>query len=229
MAAVRSLYGHPISGNRSLPRRVLIANGGLPPSSVAESADHPLLVSAFPDFGQRPPDRVVQRLVGEDVDEGLAPRHGRRQGIHLPQMDRGRAPVFLEVRGEEAERDCEPKEPPAFCLSDDLEFSARDLRPSEKEDPGDAAVAQAMDLLRMGQMAHRGMGLGPYSGSAFTAGGPRCSTFCPRDWPTCAESPPVPSLARATLTSASESDGGSLGGVNRKGDPARPTAKRRFG
>src|SRR5207249_295387 len=123
---------------------------------------------------------------------------------------------FLEVRGEEAERDCEPKEPPAFCLSDDLEFSARDLRPSEKEDPGDAAVAQAMDLLRMGQMAHRGMGLGRYSGSAFTAGGPRCSTFCPRDWPTCAESPPVPSLARATGTSASESDVGSLRGSEPK-------------
>src|SRR5256712_3449606 len=170
MAAGRVRSITPIGGTRAPPRRFLIATGGLPPSSVAESADDPLLVSAFPDFGQRPPDRVVQRLVGEDVDEGLAPRHGRRQGIHLPQMDRGCAPVFLEVRGEEAERDCEPKEPPAFGLSDDLKFSTRYLRPSEKEDPGDAAVAQAMDLLRMGQMAHRGMGLGPYSGSAFTAG-----------------------------------------------------------
>src|SRR2546425_7778484 len=71
-------------------------------------------------------------------------------------MDRGRAPVFLEVRGEEAERDCEPKEPPAFGLSDDLKFSARYLRPSEKEDPGDPAVAQWMDGIEMGHRAHRG-------------------------------------------------------------------------
>src|SRR2546426_10402702 len=171
MAAGRVPSITPIGGNRSLPRRVLIANGGLPPSSVAESADDPLLVSAFPDFGQRPPDRVVQRLVGEDVDEGLAPRHGRRQGIHLPQMDRGRAPVFLEVRGEEAERDREPKEPPAFGLSDDLKFSARYLRPSEKEDPGDPAVAQWMDGIEMGHRAHRGLRLCSCSSQAFRQAG----------------------------------------------------------
>src|SRR2546421_9964886 len=97
MAAGRVPSITPIGGNRSLPRRVLISNGGLPPSSVAESADDPLLVSAFPDFGQRPPNRVVQRLVGEDVDEDVAPRNGRREGIHLPPMDRRPAPVVPAV------------------------------------------------------------------------------------------------------------------------------------
>ena len=197
------------------PRGVFVARGGLPPTPVAEPADDPLLVSALCQLRQASTNRVVQRLVCEDVDEDREPRHAHREGIHLPQMDHGRAPIFPEVGGEKAEGDSEPKEPPALGLRDNLELPARDLRPAEIEEPRDPAIAQWMEGIEIGHRAHRGVRLCSYSNQAFRQAGnvvqpsarpdPRarwvsaCATRCPRTIVRSAPATDVCYLVESTL------------------------------
>src|SRR5438876_12378991 len=72
-------------------------------------------------------------------------------------MDRGCTPVFTEARVRKAERDCEAEKPSPFGPQNDGELPRRHLRSSEVEHPRDAAVAQGMDLIRIGHVAHRGL------------------------------------------------------------------------
>src|SRR3989442_12973565 len=112
------------------------------------------------------------------MDEDLAPRDRGRERSYLPQMDRCRTPVFTEARVRKAERDREAQKPSPFGPRNDRELPRRHLRASEGEHPRDPAVAQGMDLIRIGYVAHCGLRLGPYSTQAFPASGQRCSTFC---------------------------------------------------
>src|SRR3989449_7258451 len=93
-------------------------------------------------------------------------------------MDRCRTPVFTEARVRKAEGECEAHKPSPFGPRNDGELPRRHLRAAEVEHPRDPAVAQGMDLIRIGYVAHRGLRLGPYSTQAFPASGQRCSTFC---------------------------------------------------
>src|SRR2546422_8523058 len=93
-------------------------------------------------------------------------------------MDRCRTPVFTEARVRKAEGECEAHKPSPFGPRNDGELPGRPPRAAEVEHPRDPAVAQGMDLIRIGYVAHRGLRLGPYSTQAFPASGQRCSTFC---------------------------------------------------
>src|SRR2546426_12788484 len=83
------------------------------------------------------------------MDEDLAPGDRRRERVHLPQMDRCRAPVFMEARVRKAERDREAQKPSPFGPRNDGELPRRHLRSSEIEHPGDPAIAQRMYLIRI--------------------------------------------------------------------------------
>src|SRR6266699_1624948 len=49
----------------------------------------------------------MQRLMGEDVNEHLAPRDLRREIVHLPEVDGGRAPILTRAQVGRTEGDGE--------------------------------------------------------------------------------------------------------------------------
>ena len=128
--------------NPSRPVRSFSSSQGgeLPPTTVAEPLDDPFLVSALRNLGKKPADRVMQRLMGKDVDEDLPPRDRRRKDVHLPEMDCRRTPVLADVRVHRTESDSEAQEFSPFGPRHDLEFPSWNLGLSEIEDPRDSSV-----------------------------------------------------------------------------------------
>src|SRR3989442_1945088 len=178
--------------------------GGLPPTTVAEPLDDPFLVSALRHLGKKHADQVMQRLMGEHMDEDLAPRDRRGQGVHLPEMDCRRTPILAEFRVHRSEGNREAQKHSSFGPRDDGELPRRHLRAPEVEHPGDPAVAQGMDLIRIGFVAHRWLRLSSYSTQASQTSQQRCKTFC-RALTECAEAPrPSRHDARVQLGSTSD-------------------------
>ena len=96
----------------------------LPPSIIPELRDDRFLVAGLAGFGEGPADCMVQRLMGEHVDEDLAPRNRGRKSPQLPQMDDTRASVLPGIQVEGTERDGEAKEPFSFGPRGGPEFRA---------------------------------------------------------------------------------------------------------
>lgn len=113
----------------------------LPPTAIAELADHPLLVSRFIDLRKGPADRMMKRFVGEHVYEDPPPGDPCREPVDLPEMDRGRAPVLKGIWIGGPEGDGEAEELFAFGPSNRLQFPWGGVGLSEIEDPCDSAVA----------------------------------------------------------------------------------------
>src|SRR6266581_1430528 len=126
----------------------------LPPPAVAQLADDPFLISAVGDLGQGPADRVMQGLMGEDVNEHRTPRDLRREVVHVPEMDGGRASILPRVEVGRTEGDGEAEELLSFGSRNHLEFPARDLGFSEVEDPVDPAVGERIQLVRIEDATH---------------------------------------------------------------------------
>src|SRR6267378_914237 len=128
----------------------------LPPASVAQPGDDPLLVAPLEHLGQAKTDRMVQGLVCENVEHHSAPVPvGRSESARVcvaqvPQVDHRRAPVLGGIPVRETERDRRPKKPRPRGPCDPGQLRFGDLRLPEVEHPADASVAQRGNRIVIG-------------------------------------------------------------------------------
>src|SRR2546430_312438 len=122
--------------------------GGLPPARVAQSGNDPLLVAAREHLGQAKTDRVVQRLVRENVEHHPSPIPVRRTESagpcipQVPQVDGRGASINGGAPVRETERHRGAEEPRTRGPGDPSQLRFRDIRLPQVEHPPDATVTQ---------------------------------------------------------------------------------------
>src|SRR5437667_4516942 len=130
------------------PRYFKRSSRGLPPTGVPEPGDHPLLVPGLEKFGEAAADRMMQRLMREDVDHHVRPiTLGRAEsaGIRvaeIPKVDRGRAAVDSRGSIGRPERHRGAEESGAFGPRNPVQLERRNLGSQEVEEPPDPSIAE---------------------------------------------------------------------------------------